>query len=224
MLERSDQKGRSPRGQSVGVVSDLAAASSMLRPLRLKILEVASEPQSATGLARRLKMPRQRLNYHLRELERAGLVELVKSAGQGNCIERFYQATARYFLVGPEALGRIAPPDPPANQESGAKERFSWAYLVQVLGKGLKDLASLRGGADKAGKPLATYGLHTEIRFGSPGDLNKFAAELTEAVGRLSAKYHNESLPKARSYTLFLGSYPTITRASTVEEASQTTN
>ncbi|KAB2955835.1 MAG: winged helix-turn-helix transcriptional regulator, partial [Thermoanaerobaculia bacterium] len=65
-------------------------------------------PATAAGLARRLGLPRQRVNYHLRELEKAGLVELVEERRRGNCVERLVRATARAFLLGPEALGAQA--------------------------------------------------------------------------------------------------------------------
>ena len=54
------------------------AAAALLRPMRRLVLEHLKEPESAAGLARRLDIPRQRLNYHLRELEKQGLVECVE--------------------------------------------------------------------------------------------------------------------------------------------------
>lgn len=224
MLQQGNQQEESLRSDGIGVVSNLEAAHTMLRPLRLKILDLLSSPESATGLARRLKMPRQRLNYHLRELEGAGLLELVKSEGQGNCVERFYQSTSRYFLLGPEILGKVAPPDPPALSYEGVKERFSWAYVVKVLGKALRDLSVLRRRADQAGKHLATFGLHTEVRFVSPAAVAEFAEELTDTVARLSAKYHAETSATGRAYTFFLGSYPTITPAKEMDGSGPIAN
>jgi len=61
------------------------------------------------GLARKLGLPRQRLNYHLRALEDAGLVELVEERRKGNCFERLLRATARSFVISPEALGVLGP-------------------------------------------------------------------------------------------------------------------
>ena len=39
-----------------------------LSPLRRQLLELLQEPASATQLAAALELPRQRVNYHLREL------------------------------------------------------------------------------------------------------------------------------------------------------------
>jgi DNA-binding IclR family transcriptional regulator len=62
-----------------------------------------SEPDSAAGLARRLGIPRQKVNYHLRELEREGFVELLEERRKGSCIELVVRATAREFLIAPHA-------------------------------------------------------------------------------------------------------------------------
>src|SRR6266704_348815 len=59
-----------------------------LSPLRRKLLNRLREPSSATQLAAALGLPRQRVNYHLRTLEAAGLVELVELRQRRGCVER----------------------------------------------------------------------------------------------------------------------------------------
>src|ERR687897_3489675 len=84
-------------------------AAALLDRTRQKLLAHLAEPDSASGLARRLRLPRQRINYHLRVLESAGLVELVEERRKGNCLERVVRATARSFVISPEALGGLGP-------------------------------------------------------------------------------------------------------------------
>ena len=55
---------------AVNVVRDPAQAAALVDPARIALLELLSEPDSASGLARKLKLPRQQVNYHLRELEK----------------------------------------------------------------------------------------------------------------------------------------------------------
>jgi DNA-binding transcriptional ArsR family regulator len=152
-----------------------------------------------------MKLPRQRVNYHLRELERHGLVELVEERRKGNCLERLVRATARYYLISPEALGRLGS-DPAAMQD-----RFSAAYLVGVAARAIRELAVLRLRADRARKRLATLTVEAQVRFASAEDRHAFAEELATAVARLAAKYHNEKAEGGRSYRFFLGAYPAIT-------------
>ncbi len=178
----------------------------MLNPLRLQILEKLREPDSASGLSRHMKIPRQKINYHLRELEKHGLVEQVEERKRGNCVERIVRATARHYLINPAALGNLAA-DP-----SEIPDRFSSTYLVAVAARAIRDLAVLRTNADKAGKQLATFTLETNVRLASVADLNAFAEELANAVARLAAKYHNEHVPRGRVFKFIVGSYPAITK------------
>ena len=69
---------------AVQVVRGTEQASSLLgHPLRLKVLEHLAEPDSAAGLSRRLGVPRQVLNYHLRALENAGMLTFVEERPRG---------------------------------------------------------------------------------------------------------------------------------------------
>ena len=70
------------------IVRERGAVSSLLQPLRVRMLEFLAEPESAAGLARKLEMPRQQVNYHLREMEKAGLVEQVAERRTGGLMER----------------------------------------------------------------------------------------------------------------------------------------
>ena len=86
------------------VVHHAGAAASLLHPTRLRILRALEQPDSAAGLSRRLGVPRQKLNYHLRLLEDDGLVELVEERKKRNCTERVMRAVARSYLISPAAV------------------------------------------------------------------------------------------------------------------------
>ena len=60
---------------ALDVVRRPEAAAALLDPVRQQLLSHLAEPDSATGLARRLQLPRQRVNYHLRALESANGVK-----------------------------------------------------------------------------------------------------------------------------------------------------
>src|SRR5271154_1392678 len=88
------------------IVQSPEKAGVLLQPGRLRLLEQLTEPDSAAGLARRMGVPRQKLNYHLRELERGGFLELIEERRKGNCMERVVRAVAREFLIAPGTLDR----------------------------------------------------------------------------------------------------------------------
>jgi DNA-binding transcriptional ArsR family regulator len=88
----------------VAVIEAPAAAEASLDPMRARLLAELAEPASATVLAARVGLARQKVNYHLRALERHGLVELVEERRKGNVTERMMRATAASYVISPTAL------------------------------------------------------------------------------------------------------------------------
>jgi DNA-binding transcriptional ArsR family regulator len=186
------------------LVSDVESAAAMLNPLRLRMLELLDKPNSATGLAKVLDEPRQKVNYHLRALEKAGLVRLVETRRRRNCEERIVVATARSYLVSPEILGKLGA------TTHQIRDRFSSAYQLAVLTESLTNLAFLRRKAEEAGQKLATLTLQTEIRFATPQKRNQFANEISRALAELTAKYHDDLATDGRTFKFNLTGLPAI--------------
>ena len=184
------------------VIRSPDTAMRLLQPLRRRILENLNEAQSATGLARRLGLARQKVNYHLRELEKDGLVVLVEERRRGNCTERMLKATARSYLISPEVLGALG------SRPEEIRDRFSAAYLVATAGRAVRDVAELQGRADDAGQRLATLTLTSEVCFASAQARNAFAEELSTTLAELSARYHDEDAPGGRRFRFFVGGHP----------------
>src|ERR1700759_122497 len=95
----------------VAVIDDPAVAEVSLDPMRARLLGALAEPASATMLAARVGLARQKVNYHLRELERHGLIELVEERRKGNVTERIMQATGGSYGISrvPLAAGQAHP-------------------------------------------------------------------------------------------------------------------
>ena len=189
----------------VAVIDDSAAAEASLDPIRARLLAELAEPGSATTLGERVGLTRQKTNYHLRALERHGLVELVEERRKGNCTERILQATAASYVISPLALATVAP-DPARDPD-----QRSARWLLALAGRLVGEVGELITGASAAGRPLATLGIDSEIRFASAKDRAAFAAELAGAVNGLVAKYHDESAPGGRPHRFVVAQHPTIT-------------
>ncbi len=187
------------------VIEDAAAAEASLDPIRAQLLSELAHPGSASTLATRTGITRQKANYHLRELERHGLVELVEERRKGNCTERVLQATAASYVISPAALAAVAP-DP-----SRQPDQRSARWLLAVAARLVREVGELITGASAAGKPLATLGIDSEVRFASAKDRAEFAIELANSVNGLVAKYHDTSSPGGRSHRFVLALHPTIT-------------
>ena len=188
----------------VAVIEDAAAAEATLDPLRARLLAELVEPGSASSLASRVGQPRQKLNYHLRELERHGLVELVEERRKGNMTERVLQATAASYVISPVALASVAP-DP-----GRSPDRLSARWLLAVAGRLVSDVGALITGADRAGKRVATFALDGEVRFASAADRAGFAEELTNAVASLVSKYHDDSARAGRKFRIIVALHPAL--------------
>jgi biotin operon repressor len=180
-----------------------AVAPGVVRhPLRVRLLEALQQPQSAASLGRELGIARQKLNYHLRELEREGLATLVEERRKGNCTERILRATARAYLVSPQLLGELS--------AGGAdpRDQFSATYLIAEASRAVRDVATVKDAADRAGERLATLTLSAEVRFASAADRQAFAEALGDAFARLCARYHDESAAGGRRFRFLIGGYP----------------
>lgn len=169
-------------------MSEPAVSSSVtgLSPLRRSMLALLAEPASASDLARQLDLSRQKVNYHLRELERLGLVELVDERQRRGFVERRMRAVD--------------------------SDAFSSAYLYAAASQLAADVATLRERSQAAGKPVRTFTLETQIAFESPSAMRHFTDELANTLRRLAAEYHRPGNSQSRRHRVLLGAHPVITK------------
>lgn len=191
----------------IAVIEDPAAAEASLDPIRTRILRELGEPGSATQLAAKTGLPRQKVNYHLKALERHGLVELVEERRKGNVTERVLQATAASYLISPQALAQVSP-DP-----QRFADRFSAFWLLALAGRMVQEVGKLIAGAAAASQKLATFAIDGEITFRTAADRAAFAEELGVAVTQLADKYHyagGSSASTGRRHRLVVALHPAL--------------
>jgi DNA-binding transcriptional ArsR family regulator len=184
----------------VEVIDDPAAAVVALDPVRARLLAELAEPASAAALAKRVGIPRQKLNYHLRILEAHGLVEIAEERKHGGITERVLPATAHAYGVSPGALGD-AQVDP-----AKSADRLSARYLIALAARLVREVGTLARRADETDKRLPTLALDTEIGFATPADRAAFTDELAQTITALAAKYHHDD---GRPHRLVVAAHPT---------------
>lgn len=180
----------------IAVIEDPRVAADSLDPVRARLLAELAEPASAATLARRLEQPRQKINYHLRSLERHGLVEQVDERRKGNVMERLVRATARSYVISPRVLGGVEP-DP-----ARSPDQLSARWLLAVASRLVREVGELITGAARERKRVASYAVDGTVRFASASQRAAFAAELTDTVTALVAKYHDEAAPAGRDHRI----------------------
>jgi predicted ArsR family transcriptional regulator len=186
--------------QDIDVIADPASASAALDPVRARLLAELREPASAATLAGRLGLPRQRINYHLRLLEKHGLVEVAGTRTWGGLTERHLVATAAGYVVSPDALGAAGP--------RLSADRLSAGYLIALAARLVAEVGAMARNAARLRKRLPVFGLDAEIRFASPADRAAFAEKLTDAVNRLISEYHDEDAQEGRWQRLMIAVHP----------------
>ena len=187
----------------VTVIENPAAAAVSLYPIRARLLAaLTASPASAAMLAGQVGLPRQKVNYHLKALERHGLVELAGERRKGNVTERLMRATAASYVISPLALAAVQP-DP-----DRFRDQLSARWMLALGARLVRDVGSLITGAAKARKRLATYALDGEVRFASAADRAAFAQELTAAVAGLVSRYHDEHAEGGREHRVIVAVHP----------------
>jgi DNA-binding transcriptional ArsR family regulator len=199
----------------IAIIENAAAAEVALNPIRARLLAELAQPTSATMLGLRFGLSRQKVNYHLKALERYGLVELVEERRKGNVNERMLRATAASYVISPLALAAVQP-DP-----ARAPDRLSARWLLAVAARLVRDVGALITGATQANRRLATFALDGEVRFASAADRAAFAQELTQAVTALVAKYHDQTAEGGREHRIIVAVHPSLNTEAAITQMKE---
>ena len=140
--------------QDVAVIEDAAAAEISLDPMRARMLAALAEPQTATMLAGRLGLARQKVNFHVKALEQHGLVELVEERRKGNMTERVVRASAAAYVISPAALAAVAPD--PARSPDRLSARWLLALAARLVRRRARSSTGRRGPTSRSRRSGST--------------------------------------------------------------------
>lgn len=183
-------------------------AQALLAPLRLELVELAATPISASEAATRLGLPRQRVNYHVRELARHHFLARAGTRKKRNMTEQLYRSVARSFLFAPDLLGPLAAKLPDATSAVSAAELLRLSTTMQ------SDLIDVMERAGNEGKKIATLSLQSDFAFSTAEQRADFAAALESAIRDVIAR-HTEPVgtPASNPFRLVIGCYPSVERS-----------
>jgi DNA-binding transcriptional ArsR family regulator len=192
----------------VQTIETTGQAAALMDPTRVQLMEELSHPGSASDLARRLGLPRQRINYHLRELEKAGLLREIEQRRKGNCVERIVQATARAYVLSPGMLGHLSP-DP-----AQISERPSAAYLLGLVSRIIRDVTDGQRADAPPAEPAraeahsSMIAFEAQVRFASDADRRAFSEDLATAVAQLIREYSAPAGAEGRAHRIVVAGCP----------------
>lgn len=194
-----------PAPAELAFIDSTPAVAAVGHPERRALLEaLADRPDSSSGLAARIGDRRQRINYHLKALETAGLVELAEERPRRGLTERVFRPTARSFVIDPAVLG---PLDAGTMAEEGEGDRWSARYAIALAARATREIAALESKARTGKKRLATASLDTIVHLKNPGAMAAFVEDLACAVAQVVAR-HQDPGCGARPFRVSCSSWP----------------
>lgn len=180
-------------------ISEPRAVEALAHPIRRRVLSKLRAPNTAASIARAIGLPRQKVNYHLKELARA---KLVRSAGQrlnGHLIEKLYEAVAGTFVVSP----RMAWDD--ERRDKALRDQISLERLVGLGEQLQQDANGLLDRAAYDNEEIPSASVEAEIRFANEEDRTAFMEEYLKALGPLLERY---GARVGREFRVALAVYP----------------
>jgi len=187
------------RATAVFSVVDPPTIKDLSNPTRVAILDALREPASAATVARTIGQPRQRVNYHLKELEHAGLVERVGEERTGNFMSSLYRSVARSFVVSP----KVAWADP--RRVAAMRDQHSLETLVELGERLQRDAAELLDRAAFDGEQIASASVTADVRFATEDDRARFMDDYLRTLRGLLEKY---GAKEGETYRAAIAVYP----------------
>ncbi|MGH9243992.1 MAG: helix-turn-helix domain-containing protein [Acidimicrobiales bacterium] len=170
----------------------LDQAEALLRPQRIDVLRQLSEPRTCSEIAAELGQTPQRVYYHVKKLEDAGLVEMTDERRVRGINEGIYRATAQSYWLSPKLVGTIG--------RRAVEDHLSLGYLLSLVEDVQLDLARIdRGTGDRP-----TLGISGEVRL-QPEQRQGFLDDLRAVLEDLFTRYGGSD---GEAFRLAVACYP----------------
>ncbi|MFE6253970.1 helix-turn-helix domain-containing protein [Agromyces sp. NPDC057865] len=192
-------------------VLDAAALRALAHPLRIRILDELSAygPLTATGLADRLGESSGATSYHLRQLEKHGLVREVK--GRGTARERWWERRP----------GGIATPDARVFAP-GSAERLATQLITNEWERGRQQNYHefLAEGEEAFGREWIDAATSDTVNLRLTADeLRAVARDVEVVVQGYIDRFRGNPSPGARPVQLHLNAFPLVRGAASDDDA-----
>jgi DNA-binding transcriptional ArsR family regulator len=186
---------------SVEFLDDPGQVAAVAHPVRGRILEALRTPDTAAGVARSFGRSRQFVSYHLKELERLGLVRLAGERRKGNFVEQLYESTARRFIVS----SRFA--SDPERLASVFRDQVSLSQLSDLGERLQRDAAALVDLASREPGEIPSATIEAELCLPDEESRAAFMAEYVDLLKSLLAKHGQK---EGQRFRVALAAYPEL--------------
>ncbi|MBL8161877.1 MAG: helix-turn-helix transcriptional regulator [Anaerolineae bacterium] len=186
-------------------IEDVDQAVALLHPLRIDLLKRMDEPRTCPELAAQFDTTPQKIYYHVKALEKAGLVEKTSERRVRGVVEGYYAARARSYWLAPRLVGQIG-------GVNTARDQTSLRFLLNLAEEMNDDIGRL-GQQSEAGADVPSLGMSAHVYLPDGGRRAEFLQDVQQMFQALARKYGippdeatDELLGKA--FRLILACYP----------------
>ncbi len=173
--------------------------AAVTHPVRAALLVQMRTPTTAAEAARRIGQSRQNAAYHVKELEKAGLLRHAGERKKGNFVEQLYVTAAPSVVISPRSIWGADP-----RRADALADQLSLGELVRVGEQLQRDAAALLDRAAFDGDTIASASTSTEIRFASEVERAAFLRDFLDAVTELVGRHASKT---GQSFRLLLAAY-----------------
>ncbi|HEX8228341.1 MAG TPA: helix-turn-helix domain-containing protein [Chloroflexia bacterium] len=191
--------------QDVLYIEQVEQATTLFKPMRVEILKQMGEPRTCSELAAHFGESPQKIYYHVKAMEKAGLVVKTGERRVRGTVEGFYQAKARTYWLAPHLVSQVG-------GERLAREQLSLGMLLSLAEEIQEDIGHL---AHETAREVPSLGLSAYIQL--PVDTRaRFLQEVQEVFQGLARKYglvsgnapEQEQGHAGETFRLVLACYP----------------
>src|SRR6476659_6184947 len=191
--------------QEVFYIEDVDQAAALLKPQRIELLKLMDRPRTCLELGKSLGESPQKIYYHIKALQNAGLVEQVGERRVRGTVEGSYQARARSYWLASDLVGQIG-------GAAIAQDQASLRHLLALTEEMRGDIGHL---AQQVGRaiPSLSLSLHVELadesrRADFMADVQHLAQILVHKYGATADGGEDEAEPPRPLFRLVLACYP----------------
>lgn len=189
--------------QDVRYIEEVEQALALLKPQRLEILKRLAEPRTCPELAVIFDDSPQKIYYHVKALESAGLVDKIAERRVRGAVEGIYQARARSYWLAPSLVGKIGTP-------TQAQDQASLRVLLALAEDVIEDAGKL-GERSGVGGAVPSLSMSAHVHLPDGKRRAEFMGELQSAFQDIARKYSiDDVVDQSSSFRLVMLCYPDI--------------
>ena len=170
--------------QEVLMVDSIGQVAAMLKPLRIAMLREMGEPRSCPELADTFDETPQKMYYHVKVLERAGLVERSGERLVNGITEGFYRGRAESYWLSPGLVRRLG-------GKQTVQDQTSLRMLAGHAEEMIEDVARLAA-RSTSGEHVPSASLGVEIALPDVERRSAFLEELRSTFEAIAKKYTSD--------------------------------